>query len=470
MKYSYKIIVLFVCLSNLANAKTWHIGLNEQYTYCSQVAALVNDFDSVIIHYFHYKNDKQVTWTKNNLSIIGIDKPILEAGDIIENDQSNGKGIFVIAGQNIVVENIEFRNARVPDRNGAGIRQEACNLILRDCDFIGNEMGILCGTIANCKTTIEFCTFKGNGSPLNPGYQHNVYINNIDTLIFQYNVSLDAVAEGHELKSRAKFNYIAYNWIANIESEDSRTIDLPNGGISLLIGNVILQGPNSANNNIIGYGLEGLSNPSPHNLVLINNTIVNKKDRGSFIHIPINGCDSLLMYNNIFAGKQSTSLYGGNPLVVMNINNLESTDLDSYLFVDLANNDYQLTALSPCYNAGFNLDAKIGQYSLKASQEFRDGPLCIKKFIDHKIDIGAFELTLLSAAEISKTKTLLSPNPFSDFLKLKELNGGAIRVYDVNGHQMLKDGSGAEINTQKWAQGMYIATDGKSQQKLLKIK
>jgi len=159
-------------------------------------------------------------------------------------------------------------------------------------------MGILQGgTIEDCKIVVEFCEFMNGGSPDNPGYQHNIYINHIDSLIFRYNYSHDAIAEGHEFKSRASNNFILYNRISNINSVDSRNIDLPNGGTTVILGNIIEQGQNSANSGIIGFGLEGLVNPEPHNLWICNNTIVNKKNKGNFINVA--GIDTLFMKNNI---------------------------------------------------------------------------------------------------------------------------------------------------------------------------
>ena len=102
------------------------------------------DGDTVSIQAALYDNDKQVTWKKNNLLLKGIGgQPTLKAGSLIANDANNGKGIFVIAGNNTTVENIAFTNAKAKDNNGAGIRQEGSNLIVRHCLFDGNEMGIL---------------------------------------------------------------------------------------------------------------------------------------------------------------------------------------------------------------------------------------------------------------------------------------------------------------------------------------
>ena len=137
-------------------ASLWQVGPLKTYTVCSQVAPLVQNGDTVEIDQAIYINDPQVGWNKNDLLIRGVGvRPTLQAGSIIANDAVNGKGIFVISGHNVRVENIEFRNATVLDHNGAGIRQEGRNLYVSRCKFDGNEMGILCGDISNCKTTVE---------------------------------------------------------------------------------------------------------------------------------------------------------------------------------------------------------------------------------------------------------------------------------------------------------------------------
>ncbi len=56
---------------------------------------------------------------------------------------AEGKGIFVIKGGNVTIENLGFFGARVRDRNGAGIRLERGRLKVVRCVFEGNENGIL---------------------------------------------------------------------------------------------------------------------------------------------------------------------------------------------------------------------------------------------------------------------------------------------------------------------------------------
>ena len=58
---------------------------------------------------------------------------------------SAGKAIWVIAGNDTVIRNVEFSGATVPDDNGAGIRQEGANLTVIGCYFHDDQDGILAG-------------------------------------------------------------------------------------------------------------------------------------------------------------------------------------------------------------------------------------------------------------------------------------------------------------------------------------
>jgi len=453
---------LFYSVSSFAN--TWHIGPTRAYTYCSQVASLVQDGDTILIDPGTYINDPQVKWTKNNLYIAGNNgRPRLEAGAIIANDMTNGKGIFVISGNNVHVHNIEFANAKVQDHNGAGIRQEGANLWVTNCLFNGNEMGILGGNIPNCKTTVEYSEFVNGGSVENPGYQHNIYINHIDTLVFRYNYTHNAIAEGHELKSRATYNFILYNRIANEESEDSRTIDLPNGGTSVIVGNIIEQGPNSANSNLLGYGLEGLTNPAPHALYCTNNTFVNKKSTGSFIQVA-NGTDTLFVKNNIFAGAKTGGLFIGTPTVLDSSNNEINNSVSAIDFVDAVNHDYHLSSTSIVIDQGIPLDRVVGGSALQPNLEYEDTCSFTARVSNGAIDIGAFEYGLPSVTDDHDSfHFLIYPNPANDYIRI-EYNYPVyqpllLTVAKVNGEVVLNqrlDMGKININTTSWGNGIYF--------------
>ncbi len=426
-------IIAFLLFSFVTKSKVWTVSNNGEYKICSEVAPLVEDNDTILIEKGNYYDDIQVTWTKNNLYICGINgKPILTAGDNLAKNYNNGKGIFVIRGNNTRVENIEFRDAVVSDNNGAGIRQEGANLIVRNCNFVGNEMGILQGgKIDNCTILIEFCEFYGNGSNSNPGYQHNIYINFIDTLIFRFNKTYDAVAEGNELKSRAKFNFIEYNLISNLNSCDSRNIDLPNGGCAVILGNIIEQGQNSVNSNIIGFGLEGLSNPAPHNLYICSNTIVNYKDRGNFIDTK--SIDTIFIKNNICVGAKTGGFITGNDSFLDSSNNLVNDNIDEAGLVLNSIIGYNLEENSPAINAGIKLNQKVLGHSLKPEYEYSYKSFFKERMVDDTIDIGAIEYEAASSVFYQNNDDFnIYPNPANDFIEIS-INGNAIfKRYEIS--------------------------------------
>jgi hypothetical protein len=457
-------------------ATTWNVGPTRSYIYCSQVAPLVQHGDTIEIDYAIYVNDPQVIWNKNNLYIAGIGgRPRLEAGSIIANDMSNGKGIFVISGSNVRVHNIEFANAVVQDNNGAGIRQEGANLHISNCRFVANEMGILAGNIPDCKTTVEYCEFVNGGSTLNPGYQHNIYINHIDTLVFRYNFTYDALAEGHELKSRASYNFILYNRIANQSSEDSRTIDLPNGGTSVIVGNIIEQGPNSANSNLLGYGLEGLTNNAPHALYCVNNTFVNKKTTGSFIQIA-NGTETLFVKNNTFAGARTGGLFIGTATVLDSSNNAINSSLDVFGFDDPSNYNYHLSPASPMIDAGVLISTSVHGSALQPYLAYVDTCFYEARALNGLPDIGAYEYSIpLATGEDRLSELSLYPNPFDATIVITfpvfQYKNVTIRISSVAGESILNKRLDSISNTfdlSHLPEGIYFVTIVADQQTLVR--
>jgi hypothetical protein len=415
-------------------ATIWSIDPNGMYKNVKSIESLVDHGDSIFIEAAIYADQTQVVFSKNNLLIKGINgRPRLEGGATLSS-KSNGKAIFVVSGSDCVVENIEFAKASVPDQNGAGIRQEGCGLMVRNCYFNGNENGILGGSKSPCKVTIEHCVFVGNGNPANPGFQHNVYVNHVDTLVFQFNLSADAIGQGHELKSRAQFNYIAYNYLSNRSSVDSRNIDLPNGGNALIVGNILDQGENSANNNLIGFGLEGLSNEGPHNLNLVNNTMVNWKSRGSFIQVK-DGMDTLGIWNNILCGSKTNGLIIGNPVYLDSSNNHVNDDPEAPGFVSTI--DYHLTALSEpcCLDKGKEVQFKIGRFSAEARWEYADTGNIVERREFSAIDIGAFEYhSGLFISNPNSELLCVYPNPMEgEILRIMERGVVPFQIYNAKG-------------------------------------
>jgi len=121
-------------------------------------------------------------WRKDDLLIRGREgRPHLA----VDGQYILGKGIWVIAGNRNIVENIEFSGAKVPDLNGAGIRLDGSGLTVRHCYFHDNENGILTNNTEEGDVIIEYSEFEGNGA--GDGQSHNLYVGRVDKLIFRFN-------------------------------------------------------------------------------------------------------------------------------------------------------------------------------------------------------------------------------------------------------------------------------------------
>jgi hypothetical protein len=324
-------------------------------------------------------------------------------------------------------------------------------------------MGILGGNIPDCKTTIEYCEFVNSGSPANPGFQHNIYINHIDTLVFRYNYSHNAIAEGHELKSRATYNFILYNRIANESSVDSRTIDLPNGGTSVILGNIIEQGPNSANSNLLGYGLEGLSNPAPHALYCTSNTFINKKTTGSFIQVA-NGTDTLFVKNNIFAGPKTGGLFIGTAVVLDSSNNEINNSIAAMGFVDASGFDYHLQSSSILIDAGIEISKTVHGYSLHPLLNYMDTCNFETRELYGSIDIGAFEFEFpVATIENEFPGIFIFPNPASEYFEIEAIhfngNNAWLQIVNPTGQILVSKklvAGASRIDVNGWSSGVYF--------------
>lgn len=295
---------------------------------------------------------------------------------------SQGKAIWVISGADNTVENIEFSGATVPDHNGAGIRYEGRNLTVRNCYFHSNENGILGGSPGS-QLLVEYSEFANNG--YGDGYSHNIYTGHADRFTLRFSYSHHA-NKGHLVKSRAAENYILYNRLSDeATGAASYELDLPNGGRSYVIGNVIHQGPATANGTILAYREEGADPANPGtSLFVVDNTFVNERPAGgTFIFIDSGVSQPAIIRNNVFFGPGTVTTQASAILD----SNLTGTDP---LFVNAAGYDYHLRAGSRAIDAG--ADPGIGEgFALTPALQYLH-PACGEgRMAAGRIDIGAYE-------------------------------------------------------------------------------
>jgi hypothetical protein len=118
--------------------------------------------------------------------------------------------------------------------------------------------------------------------------------------------------DGHLIKSRARESLLAYNMFRDgLGGRASYEVDLPNGGVATLIGNVIVQSPQTRNLVLVSYGEEG--NPWERNaLRMVHNTLVNESWMPAWFlrvaRISAAKAEDVLAINNLIVGAGVFSL------------------------------------------------------------------------------------------------------------------------------------------------------------------
>lgn len=353
------------------------VGLGKEFLLPSIAARFAQDGDTIEIDPGRYEKDAAV-WKQNNLTIRAVKG---RAHLLAQGAQADGKGIWVIKGNNVTVENIEFSDAKVPDGNGAGIRIEGTGLTIRNCYFHDNQNGVLSGNNPASDILVEQSEFAHNGA--GTGQTHNIYIGAVRSFTLRYSYSHHAHI-GHNVKSRAARNLIVYNRIMDeVTGDSSYDIDLPNGGVSFVIGNEIQQGAHTENATIVSYGAEGLKHPL-NALYLINNTIVNDRPQGGRFLFVKPGAAPVRILNNLFIGKGSIQAQGADQA-----GNLFGTPKD---LVWADNFDYRLRKDSKAIDAGID-PGKVQDFSLQPSDEYAHKTKRIPRHTQGALDVGAHEFT-----------------------------------------------------------------------------
>jgi len=252
---------------------TLTVGQGQQFSTISAAVAASHDGDVIQVQAGTYVNDFAEIRTKITLEGVG-GMVRMQATGAIPND----KGILVV-DTDATIDHFEFSGAAGASGNAAGIRYQGGALTVTNSYFHDNQNGLLANPSASGTITIRDSEFAHNGS--GDGYTHNLYVGDIAKLSVQDSYFHDAVV-GHQIKSRAEVTEISNTRIFDNSGSSSYSIDLPNGGRATLTGNVIEQGPNGGNPNIVAFGEEGGLHAGSA-LTLSGNTVINDMGRGTFV-------------------------------------------------------------------------------------------------------------------------------------------------------------------------------------------
>lgn len=258
---------------------TMIVGAQEKIKTIGEAANLAKDGEVIEIRPGDYRGQPAV-WHQNNLTIRGSGKrPVMLA----DGKSAEGKAIWIVRGNNVRIENIEFRGARVADFNGAGIRFESGQLIVQRCAFFDNEMGIL--TANRADMTLEISDSEFGSPPETAGDLHHLlYVGAIARFVLTGS-RFERGYLGHLVKSRARESDVRYNFLVDGENgRASYELEFPNGGIAYVVGNVIGQSAKTNNPALVSYGAEGPRWPD-NALYMAHNTLLNDYLSGDLLKI-----------------------------------------------------------------------------------------------------------------------------------------------------------------------------------------
>lgn len=375
----YAVIAAACLLPPAATSATLEVGPGRAYaTPCAAIAAAAAGDTVLIDAAGHYDGDV-CAWSTNRLTLRGLNGlPRIDAAG----NAAQGKAIWVISGDDTTIDSIELSGCRVADANGAGIRQQGVNLTVRNAYFHDNENGILAGDRPGSTITIEYSEFARNGA--GDGQSHNLYIGHVDRLVFRHNWSHGAVV-GHLLKSRAAENIIEYNRLTGeAGGSESYEINLPNGGLSFVIGNLIEQPATTQNGAMLDYLSEGFGANTDDRLFVVNNTFVNDRGSGTFLQIGAAATTPAIARNNIFHGGGTPSSQASAVLDHNYVGN-------AALFVDAAHYDYRLLPTATAViDAGTAPGSGAGRL-LQPTRTYVHPTAGAARPVVGTIDIGAYE-------------------------------------------------------------------------------
>jgi len=167
---------------------------------------------------------------------------------IFERTVCEDKAAFVLRGTGSVVDGIVFRGFSVGDGNGAGIRTEMGDLIVRNAMFLDSQEGILGGEPTGQRITIDHSTFSGLGQcDQTVNCSHSIYLANKGSVTIT-NSRFERGTGGHYVKLRAPTVTIADNSFDDSAGRKTNyMIDLSEGGSGAISGNTFVQGRGKEN-------------------------------------------------------------------------------------------------------------------------------------------------------------------------------------------------------------------------------
>jgi hypothetical protein len=458
---------LLAALAGPASATTYEVGPGKPLANVGDVPwESLNAGDTVLIYYrsapYREKFVLSRVGTKAQpIAVRGVlgpngERPVLDGEDATTRSQldyySRDRGVIKIGGSSVpfadgisvmpkwlVIENLEIRGARPPhtytgpngnlesySKNAASVYLEfGENVTVRNCDLHDNGNGFFAftsDTIATRNLLMEGNYIHDNGN-VGSNFEHNVYVEAIG-VTYQYNHFGPPLpgAGGNNIKDRSAGLVVRYNWIEGsnrqldlVDAEDSALIRAhPRYRFAHVYGNVILEHPNSGNNDIVYYGGDSgvTQGYRKGTLYFYNNTVVSDRTDNTRLFRLATNDESTDARNNI----AYVTAAGGNLRVLddygklkltqnwfktgwtpFNVGNPHGSIVNNGTvtgsapgFASLAGQDFHLVSSSPCIDEGAPLHPRVLPKQ-NVVREYVKHLLSVPRAVNGPLDIGAYE-------------------------------------------------------------------------------
>lgn len=245
------------------------VGPQEGPSALQAAAARAKDGDTIEILPGEYAGGVILVNRRLTLRGVGGETPVIKG----DGKAGSLQALVTVRGGAVTIENLEFRGARSQEGGGAGVRQEGGQLTLRGCRFFDNEHAVYATNDEAAELLID-SSVLGMVPKVVGGLYHLLSVGRIAKLSITGS-RFQQGFEGHMIKSRARVTDIRYNFIHDGQRGGaSYEIEVADGGLATILGNVIGQGAESQNPVVVAYATEGRS-WDRNALYVAHNTFVN---------------------------------------------------------------------------------------------------------------------------------------------------------------------------------------------------